>query len=93
MGLVVDAFDIAKSSQADFVNFYTLGQPISLLALLVLIFGWVSFIIKNGYNYRIAPIVGKRAGIVFPVWRARLRYILGGVGIIKEGYEQVVKTL
>ena len=36
-----------------------------------------------------APVVGKSSGLLFPVWRARLRYIFHGIEMIKEGYEKV----
>lgn len=39
-----------------------------------------------------SPVLAKVMGILqFLTWRARLRYILGGVEMIKEGYEKVTE--
>ena len=89
MGLLTEALSVARSLVAAFVQL-TLLHQVSLCLCLPLIWTLASDVLQKfcskGLN---APVVGKSPGLLFPMWRARLRYIFHGIEMIKEGYEKV----
>lgn len=89
MGFLMETSSVAQSFVAAFVQM-TLVLQVSFCLSLPLIWTLASYMLQKfcfkGLN---APVVGKSSGLLFPVWRARLRYIFHGIEMIKEGYEKV----
>lgn len=89
MGLFTEALSVSRPFVTAFVQM-TLLRQVSLCLCLPLIWTLVSDVLQKfsskGLN---APVVGKSPGLLFPMWRARLRYIFHGIEMIKDGYEKV----
>ncbi|KAL8804039.1 MAG: hypothetical protein Q9182_002830 [Xanthomendoza sp. 2 TL-2023] len=93
MGLLVQSTSIASRLWLFFSQTSILEQVILIFALPL---SWYlassarSFINHDGQN---APVVGKGAAVLLPIWRARLRYITTGVDIIHQGYRKYTDTI
>ena len=85
----METLSVARSFLAAIVQMTLLRQVLCCL-FLPLIWTLASNTLQTfRYTGLNAPVVGKSPGLLFPMWRARLRYILHGIEMIKEGYEKV----
>ena len=89
MGLLVEALSVARSFVTVLVQM-TLLRQLSFCLSLPLIWTLASNMLqKINFKGLDAPVVGKSPGLLFSMWRARLRYIFHGIEMVKEGYEKV----